>query len=63
LIGDTPNAQRRKGRLDGLEVPGRLWKHGTLRDVGALVLVDYFVCTLVRNPWDRMASYYHWLCV
>ncbi len=61
LIGDTPKARRRKGRLDALDVPGRLWKHSTLRDLGALVPTDYFVCTMVRNPWDRMVSYYHWL--
>ena len=61
LIGDTPKAKRRKGRLDMLETPGRLWKHSTLRDVGGLVPEDFFVCTLVRNPWDRMVSYYHWL--
>jgi hypothetical protein len=61
LIGDTPKARRRKGRLDALQVPGRLWKHSTLRDVGPLIADDYFVCTLVRNPWDRMVSYYHWL--
>ena len=63
LIGDTPKAQRRKRRLDGLNVPGRLWKHSTLKDVGDLVPSDFFVCTLVRNPWDRMVSYYHWLRV
>ena len=63
LIGDTPKAQRRKSRLQDLDVPGRLWKHSTLRDVGPLVPADYFVFTLVRNPWDRMVSYYHWLRV
>jgi hypothetical protein len=63
LIGDTPKAQRRKGRLDALQVSGRLWKHSTLRDHGALIADDYFVCTLVCNPWDRMVSYYHWLRV
>lgn len=24
---------------------------------------DLFIFTLVRNPWDRMVSYYHWLQV
>ncbi len=61
LIGDTPKARRRKKRLEGLVVPGRLWKHSRLVDVGDLVSQDYFVCTLVRNPWDRKVSYYHWL--
>ncbi len=61
LIGDTPKARRRKKRLEGLTVPGRLWKHSSLRDVGDQLPDDFFVCTLVRNPWDRMVSYYHWL--
>ena len=62
LIGDTPKAKRRKARLKGLNVPGRLWKHSTLRDIAGLVdPADFFVFTLVRNPWDRMVSYYHWL--
>lgn len=61
LIGDTPKALRRKGRLAGLDAPARLWKHSTLRDVDGLYPKDAFVFTLVRNPWDRMVSYYHWL--
>lgn len=61
LVGDTPKARRRKGRLAGLKAPGRLWKHSTLRDVAGLYPDDAFVVTLVRNPWDRMVSYYHWL--
>ncbi len=62
LVGDTPKAQRRKTRLAALKTPGRLWKHSTLRDIGALINpADFFVFTLVRNPWDRMVSYYHWL--
>jgi len=61
LIGDTPKARRRKGRLASLNAPGRLWKHSTLADVAGLYRADAFVMTLVRNPWDRMVSYYHWL--
>ncbi|WP_108816219.1 sulfotransferase family 2 domain-containing protein [Loktanella sp. Alg231-35] len=63
LIGDTPKARRRRGRLKTLKAPGRLWKHSTLRDVEGLFDPGVFVVTLVRNPWDRMVSYYHWLRV
>ncbi|MFP7570216.1 sulfotransferase family 2 domain-containing protein [Marivita sp. S2033] len=65
LIGDTPKAQRRKARLDRLSARGRLWKHSTLTDIdGVLTPEDMrrmYVFTMVRNPWDRMVSYYHWL--
>ncbi|MDF0600363.1 sulfotransferase family 2 domain-containing protein [Psychromarinibacter sp. C21-152] len=67
LIGDTPKAKRRRRRLRGVETRGRLWKHSTLADIDGLVSGDeldgMFVFTLVRNPWDRMVSYYHWLRV
>lgn len=63
LIGDTPKAKRRRKRQAGLRASGRLWKHSTLRDVAGLYPDDAFVFTLVRNPWDRMVSYYHWLRV
>ena len=65
IIGDTPKAKRRKKRLEDLEPAGRLWKHSTLADIDGIVstdeLADMFCTTLVRNPWDRAVSYYHWL--
>lgn len=65
LIGDTPKARLRRGRLKGAKTAGRLWKHSTLGDVRGLVpdavLDGLRPVTLVRNPWDRMVSYYHWL--
>jgi hypothetical protein len=67
LIGDTPKARRRRNRLKGVEARGRLWKHATLRDIEGLVsaafIAQAFTVTLVRNPWDRLVSYYHWLRV
>ena len=65
MLGDTPKARRRRRRLQGVKAAGRLWKHSTLADLDGLVtggeLDDLFCFTLVRNPWDRMVSYYHWL--
>lgn len=65
LIGDTPKAVRRRGRLKQLQPRGRLWKHSTLADIDGILTPDkiarMFTFTLVRNPWDRVVSYYHWL--
>ncbi|WP_103258358.1 sulfotransferase family 2 domain-containing protein [Tabrizicola aquatica] len=65
LIGDTPKARKRAARWKGVRTAGRVWKHSTLADVVGLVTPEEIgaclVATLVRNPWDRAVSYYHWL--
>ena len=65
MLGDTPKARNRRGRVKGVETRGRLWKHSTLADLDGLVrpeeLDGLMIFALVRNPWARAVSYYHWL--
>ena len=65
LLGDTPKARARKARIAGVKARGRLWNHSTLSDIAGLAsdqeIAEFFTVTLVRNPWDRVVSYYHWL--
>lgn len=63
VIGDTPKAKQRRNKLKAYP-KGRYWKHSTLKDIDPIVsadaLDDFFLFGLVRNPWDRWASFYHW---
>ncbi|MBY6155324.1 sulfotransferase family protein [Vannielia litorea] len=65
MLGDTPKALKRRRRVKDVQTAGRLWKHSRLVDLPGLVeeeeMKRFFVFTLVRNPWARMVSYYHWL--
>ena len=65
LLGDTPKASKRRNKVKGVKAAGRLWKHSTLADISGLASEEeintFFTFTLVRNPWDRLVSYYHWL--
>lgn len=65
IVSDTPKGRQRRRRLAGMRTSGRLWKHSSLAEAEGLItradMEQFLVFTLVRNPWDRMVSYYHWL--
>lgn len=61
LVGDTPKALARRARIKADPATAHLRKHSPLYAATALIAADFFCFTLVRNPWDRMVSYYHWL--
>ncbi len=65
MTGDTPKARKRRRKIDAEKARGRVWKHSTLADIDGLYaphdIASLFAFTLVRNPWDRLVSYYHWL--
>jgi hypothetical protein len=65
LVGDTPKARARRARIKGDPATAHLRKHSPLSDLRGVLTSDqmdsFFIFTLVRNPWDRMVSYYHWL--
>lgn len=65
LVGDTPKARARRSRIKGNPATAHLRKHSPLSDLAHVLSPDqlnsFFIFTLVRNPWDRLVSYYHWL--
>jgi hypothetical protein len=53
LIGDTPKARARRGRLKAVRSAGRLWKHSTLADIDGLLtgeIADFFTSDAGAQP-------------
>lgn len=65
LIGDTPKAEARRKRQRDQFPTVKLNKHAKLSAAIQMIgdVSDYYCFTLVRNPWDRLVSYYQWLGV
>ncbi|MEM8979101.1 MAG: sulfotransferase family 2 domain-containing protein [Pseudomonadota bacterium] len=65
IVSDTPKGRARAKRQAKLPAKGRLWKHSTLADLEGLISQDelsqMFIVMMVRNPWERVRSYYAWL--
>ncbi len=60
VLGDTPGAQRYPAPEGA---GGNLWKHARVADLGDLLpngLRDLTVVVTVRNPFDRLVSFYTW---
>lgn len=64
LFGDTPKATKRQGNFNRKHPHRKLSKHATLQQameaVPQLQLAGFRVAITVRNPWDRMVSFYTW---
>lgn len=63
LIGDTPKAKARRKRQRSQFPDVRMNKHAKFPTASKMAeeASSYYCFTLVRNPWDRLVSYYHWL--
>lgn len=64
LFGDTPKAKRRQGNFNRKHPEAKLSKHSPAPALStALPDVDFTgwtVAMTVRNPWDRVVSFYAW---
>jgi hypothetical protein len=64
LFGDTPKARKRQGNHNRKNPNAKLSKHSTLSLADSHLpdfdLTDFNVAMTVRNPWDRIVSFYSW---